>query len=64
MCFSALCSPAFSSYVLTVERSQILHVRKTTTNIIVLFVRVMTSPYERGIKMGYFELISIVHNQK
>jgi hypothetical protein len=64
MCFSALCSPAFSLYDLTAEWSQILHVRKTTTNIILLFVSVMTNSYARGIKMKYFEMNASAHNQK
>ena len=54
MYFSALRSPALSSYVPTVEWNQILHVPKTTANIILLFASVMTQPYERGIKMEYF----------
>lgn len=56
--------PSFLITVLTVEWSQILHVRKTTANIILLFVRVMTHPYERDIKVDYFELNASVHNQK
>jgi hypothetical protein len=40
------------------------YVRKTTANVIVSFVRVMTSPFERGIKIEYFELNASVHNKK